>query len=68
MNLIILSPDQSNLVLPIPFVADEKGYAFGLKDGSPYSFYFSFIISNNIVSGLKYMNTVWKTGVRGDIP
>ncbi|CAL4900095.1 unnamed protein product [Urochloa decumbens] len=64
MNLTILSPGRPDLVLPIPFKHDEKGYAFALKDGSPYSFRFSFIVSNNIVSGLKYTNTVWKTGVR----
>lgn len=64
LNLTILSPGRPDLVLPIPFKAYEKGYAFALKDGSPYSFRFSFIVSNNIVSGLKYTNTVWKTGVR----
>ncbi|CAD6334172.1 unnamed protein product [Miscanthus lutarioriparius] len=64
LNLTILSPGRPDLVLPIPFRADEKGYAFALKDGSPYSFRFSFIVSNNIVSGLKYTNTVWKTGVK----
>lgn len=64
LNLTILSPGRPDLVLPIPFKADEKGYAFALKDGSPYSFRFSFIVSNNIVSGLKYTNTVWKTGVK----
>ncbi|XP_066363704.1 rho GDP-dissociation inhibitor 1-like [Miscanthus floridulus] len=64
LNLTILSPGRSDLVLPIPFQADDKGYAFALKDGSPYSFRFSFIVSNNIVSGLKYTNTVWKTGVK----
>jgi Rho GDP-dissociation inhibitor len=66
LDLTILSPGRPDLVLPIPFQSDEKGYAFALKDGSPYSFRFSFIVSNNIVSGLKYTNTVWKTGVRGD--
>ena len=65
LNLTILSPGRPDLVLPIPFQADDKGYAFTLKDGSLYSFRFSFTVSNNIVSGLKYTNTVWKTGVRG---
>ena len=65
LNLTILSPDRPDLVLPIPFVPDEKGYAFALKDGSAYSFRFSFVVSNNIVSGLKYTNTVWKTGIKG---
>ncbi|CAD6334171.1 unnamed protein product [Miscanthus lutarioriparius] len=64
LNLTILSPGRPDLVLPIPFQADDKGYAFTLKDGSLYSFRFSFTVSNNIVSGLKYTNTVWKTGVR----
>jgi hypothetical protein len=65
LDLTILSPGRPDLVLPIPFQADDKGYAFALKDGSPYSFRFSFVVSNNIVSGLKYTNTVWKTGVKG---
>ncbi|KAL6841542.1 hypothetical protein ACP4OV_028685 [Aristida adscensionis] len=64
LNLTILTPERPELVLPIPFVLDEKGYAFSLKDGSSYSFRFSFIVSNNIVSGLRYTHTVWKTGVR----
>lgn len=66
LNLTILTPGRPDLVLPIPFVPDDKGYAFALKDGSTYSFRFSFTVSNNIVSGLKYTHTIWKTGVRGD--
>ncbi|XP_072964624.1 rho GDP-dissociation inhibitor 1-like [Typha angustifolia] len=64
LDLTILTPERPNLVLPIPFKRDAKGYAFGLKDGSRYRLKFSFVVSNNIVSGLRYTNTVWKTGVR----
>ncbi|KAI3992853.1 hypothetical protein MKX01_028152 [Papaver californicum] len=64
LSLSILSPDRPELVLPIPFEPNAKGYAFCLKDGSLYHLKFSFKVSNNIVSGLKYTNTVWKTGVR----
>ncbi|RZC47255.1 hypothetical protein C5167_040202 [Papaver somniferum] len=64
LSLTILSPGQPELVLPIPFEPNAKGYAFCLKDGSLYHLKFSFKVSNNIVSGLKYTNTVWKTGVR----
>merc|ERR1712137_1181702 len=64
LNLTILTPGRPDLVLPIPFIPDAKGYAFALKEGSRYHLKFSFIVSNNIVSGLRYTNTVWKTGVR----
>ncbi|RZC63316.1 hypothetical protein C5167_025070 [Papaver somniferum] len=64
LSLTILSPGRPELVLPIPFEPNAKGYAFCLKDGSLYHLKFSFKVSNNIVSGLKYTNTVWKTGVR----
>jgi Rho GDP-dissociation inhibitor len=65
LNLTILAPGRPDLLLPIPF-ADDSTRAFTLKDGSPYSFRFSFTVANNIVSGLKYSHTVWKAGVRGD--
>lgn len=64
-ELTILSLDRPALILPIPFVPDSKGFAFALKDGSRYRLKFSFIVSDNIVSGLRYTNIVWKTGVKG---
>ncbi|CAL9102337.1 unnamed protein product, partial [Musa textilis] len=63
-DLTILTPDRPDLVLPIPFVPDAKGFAFALKDGSHYRLRFSFTVSDNIVSGLMYTNTVWKSGMR----
>lgn len=54
------------MVLPIPEDGKPKGLWFTLKEGSKYSLQFSFKVSNNIVSGLKYTNTVWKTGVKGN--
>lgn len=63
-SLTIITPDRPDFVLSIPFVPNAKGYAFSLKDGSRYRLKFSFTVSNNIVSGLRYTNTVWKTGVR----
>ncbi|RWW60157.1 hypothetical protein BHE74_00032861 [Ensete ventricosum] len=64
-DLTILTPDRPDVVLPIPFVPDAKGFAFAIKDGSRYRLKFSFTVSNNIVSGLRYTNTVWKTGMKG---
>ncbi|XP_031476848.1 rho GDP-dissociation inhibitor 1-like [Nymphaea colorata] len=66
MSLAISSPGRPDLHLPIPFVPNAKGYAFALKDGSTYRLKFTFQVSKNIVSGLKYTNTVWKTGIRVD--
>ncbi|KAJ4980648.1 hypothetical protein NE237_031485 [Protea cynaroides] len=66
LNFHILSPGRPELVLPLPEAGNPKGLWFTLKEGSPYSLKFSFKVNNNIVSGLKYTNTVWKTGVKVD--
>ena len=54
MNLTIRSPDREDMV---PW--------FTLKEGSKYTLVFTFRVTNNIVSGLRYSNTVWKTGIKG---
>lgn len=66
LSLAIKSPGRDDMVLPIPEDGKPKGLWFTLKEGSKYSLQFSFKVSNNIVSGLKYTNTVWKTGVKVD--
>ncbi|KAK9689417.1 hypothetical protein RND81_09G058200 [Saponaria officinalis] len=66
LSLTILSPGREELVLPLPESGDPKGLWFTLKEGSPYSLKFCFQVGNNIVSGLRYTNTVWKTGLKVD--
>ncbi|ONI09806.1 hypothetical protein PRUPE_4G010300 [Prunus persica] len=66
LSLAIKSPDRSDIVLPIPENGNPKGLWFTLKEGSRYSLQFTFQVSNNIVSGLKYTNAVWKTAVKVD--
>ncbi|OWM83341.1 hypothetical protein CDL15_Pgr012822 [Punica granatum] len=66
LSLAILSPGRSDIVLSIPENGKPKGLWFTLKEGSRYNLKFSFQVKNNIVSGLKYTNTVWKTGVKVD--
>jgi len=66
VSLTIICQGRPDLILPIPFTADSKKSMFTLKEGSQYRLKFSFTVSNNIVSGLKYTNVVWKTGVRGE--
>ncbi|EPS72732.1 hypothetical protein M569_02023, partial [Genlisea aurea] len=64
--LAIKSPGRDDIVLPIPEAGNPKGSWFVLKEGSKYSLQFTFQVSNNIVSGFKYKNTVWKTGIKVD--
>lgn len=64
LSLSIVSPERPDLVLLIPDDGNPKGLWFTLKEGSRYSLKFSFQVTNNIVAGLKYTNTVWKTGVK----
>ncbi|XP_022723963.1 rho GDP-dissociation inhibitor 1-like [Durio zibethinus] len=66
LSLAIKSPGRPDMVLPIPEDGNPKGLWFTLKEGSKYSLQFAFQVSNNIVSGLRYTNTVWKTGVKVD--
>ncbi|PWA53479.1 immunoglobulin E-set superfamily protein [Artemisia annua] len=66
LSLAIVSPGRQDLVLPIPDTAKIKGTWFTLKEGSRYTIRFTFQVRNNIVSGLKYTNTVWKTGLKVD--
>lgn len=66
LSLAIKSPGRPDIFLTIPENGTPKGSWFTLKEGSRYSLLFTFQVSNNIVSGLKYTNTVWKTGVKGN--
>ncbi|WOL13977.1 rho GDP-dissociation inhibitor 1-like [Canna indica] len=66
LSLSIVSPGRPDIVLPLPVVPNSKGVWFTLKEGSQYKLRFSFAVNNNIVSGLRYTNTVWKTGVKVD--
>ena len=67
MSLSIQSPGRPDIVLPIPVIPNSKGLWFTLKEGSQYKLKFTFSVNNNIVSGLRYINAVWKTGVKGEL-
>ncbi|KAG8640518.1 rho GDP-dissociation inhibitor 1 [Manihot esculenta] len=66
LSLSIISPGRPDIVLSVPEDGNPKGSWFTLKEGSHYNLMFSFQVNKNIVSGLKYTNTVWKTGVKVD--
>lgn len=54
------------LTIPDDGVPNPKSPWFTIKEGSKYTLVFNFRVTNNIVSGLRYNNTVWKTGVKGN--
>ncbi|KAL8136686.1 hypothetical protein V2J09_002687 [Rumex salicifolius] len=64
ISLAILSPGRPDLLLPVPAGGKPKGPWFTLKEGSRYRLKFTFQVCGNIVSGLKYTNSVWKAGVK----
>ncbi|XP_041025853.1 rho GDP-dissociation inhibitor 1-like isoform X1 [Juglans microcarpa x Juglans regia] len=66
LSLAIKSTGRPDIILPIPESGKPKGLWFTLKEGSQYSLKFTFQVSNNIVSGLRYTNTVWKAGLKVD--
>ncbi|XP_014517791.1 rho GDP-dissociation inhibitor 1 isoform X1 [Vigna radiata var. radiata] len=66
LSLAIKAAGRPDIVLAIPEGGNPKGMWFTLKEGSRYSLMFTFLVENNIVSGLKYTNTVWKTGMKVD--
>lgn len=66
LSLTILTADRSDLVLDIPDSGNTNGLWFTLKEGSKYCLRFSLKVSNDIVCGLRYTNTVWKTGIKGN--
>ncbi|KAE9609531.1 hypothetical protein Lal_00006839 [Lupinus albus] len=66
LSLAIQTGGRGDIVLPIPENGNPNGLWFTLKEGSRYRLIFTFQVTNNIVSGLKYSNTVWKTGIKVD--
>ncbi|XP_055822201.1 rho GDP-dissociation inhibitor 1-like [Solanum dulcamara] len=65
-KLYIICPGRPDLELSEPFFSTPKECLFTLKEASRYKLKFSFIVSNNVVYGFKYINTTWKAGVRVD--
>ncbi|XP_074285118.1 rho GDP-dissociation inhibitor 1-like [Silene latifolia] len=66
LSLAIVSQDRPDILLLIPEDGKPNGPWFTLKEGSRYKLRFTFLVNNNIVVGLKYNNTVWKTGMKVD--
>ncbi|KAI5066311.1 hypothetical protein GOP47_0018935 [Adiantum capillus-veneris] len=65
-SLSIISPGRQDIVINLPSSSSYKTHLFTLKEGSLYSLKFTFSVRHNIVSGLTYVHTVWKNGIRVD--
>lgn len=66
LGLSILSPGRQDMEINLPSSCSYKNHLFTLKEGSLYSLKFAFSVHRNIVSGLTYVHTVWKNGIRVD--
>ncbi|KAL2641661.1 hypothetical protein R1flu_009248 [Riccia fluitans] len=66
LTLGMTSPGRPDITIPLPFQKNSKGVTFTLKEGSLYRLKFTFEVHNNIVSGLKYIHSVWKGAVQVD--
>ncbi|KAK2984616.1 hypothetical protein RJ640_029122 [Escallonia rubra] len=60
----VISDDIGEISTPLP--VDEGHLLFTLTEGSLYRFKLTFSVLHNIVSGLNYVNTVWKRGLQVD--
>ncbi|GER32671.1 Rho GDP-dissociation inhibitor [Striga asiatica] len=63
-RLSIVCLGRPEIVLSHPFISSPKACLFTLKEGTKYRLKFTFVVSNNVVSGLKYEHTLWKAGIR----
>ncbi|KAG6509329.1 rho GDP-dissociation inhibitor 1-like [Zingiber officinale] len=66
LSLSILCSGRPDILLSLPLEPNHKRAWFTLKEGSHYKLKFTFVVRNNIVSGLSYTNTVWKAGIKVD--
>jgi len=63
----IISDEFGEITTPLPVDENQRGHAlFTLREGSHYRLKLTFSVQHNIVSGLRYSNTVWKGGLQVD--
>eukprot|EP00249_Psilotum_nudum_P018690 c26920_g3_i1 orf=766-1581(+) len=68
LSLTIMSPGRPDTIIPFPSAAisNTRNHLFTLKEGTPYNFKFTFSVHRNIVSGLTFVRSVWRNGLRVD--
>ncbi|KAM6565069.1 hypothetical protein CsatB_025067 [Cannabis sativa] len=63
----IISNDFGEINTSLPVDENKRNnFLFTLREGSHYRLKLTFSVLHNIVSGLIYSNTVWKTGIKVD--
>lgn len=61
----IVSEGYAEIIIPLPVAENQSRILFTLREGSQYHLKLTFSVKHNIVSGLNYLNTVWKKGRQG---
>ena len=67
VSMSIVSPGRLDMDIILPALSTYKNHLFTLKEGSKYNLKFTFVVRHNIVSGLTYVHTVWKSGIKGNV-
>ena len=67
LSMSIVSPGRLDMDITLPSSSTYKNHLFTLKEGSKYNLKFTFMVRHNIVSGLAYVHTVWKSGIKGNV-
>ncbi|KAH7351521.1 hypothetical protein KP509_19G001300 [Ceratopteris richardii] len=62
----ILTKGREELDIPLSALSSKAEVAFSLKEGCSYNLKFTFTVKHNLVSGLTYVNTVWRCGTQVD--
>ncbi|XP_068665759.1 rho GDP-dissociation inhibitor 1-like [Aristolochia californica] len=66
LSIGIVTEDSAEINTRLPVRDNQNPLLFILKEGSQYHLKLTFTVKHNIVSGLRYINTVWKGGLQVD--
>ncbi|KAG6549160.1 hypothetical protein Mapa_009386 [Marchantia paleacea] len=65
LTIGMIQPGLEDITFTLPLTS-TRGPTFTLKENSLYNLKFTFTVQRNLVSGLTYVNKVWKSGLLVD--
>lgn len=64
LTIGMIQPGLEDITFTLPLTS-TRGPTFTLRENSLYNLKFTFTVQRNLVSGLTYVNKVWKSGLLG---